>query len=237
MAVHKSNLTEKPPSLVYRIVNSAVHGNTARVEWMGTSEFDANALAADASTPHEKSELEEAKDFLRDELSDGPMWAKQVFKDARDAGVKEITLRRAKTALGVQSEKIGVEGWQWRMPDKGDPDRPTKRDDHVDHVDHLQKSNGSSSPNSLYIKEGDQGDQDDQGDQRGCVEHVHDHLAGKEGCQGGLLGNVQPEADPPKKLTRLKMVRTEEKCNHNYPGGKGCYLCDPEHPSRKGGEA
>jgi hypothetical protein len=25
------------------------------------------------------------------------------------------------------------------------------------------------------------------------------------------------------------------RCIHNYPGGKGCYLCDPEHPYRSGG--
>jgi hypothetical protein len=24
-----------------------------------------------------------------------------------------------------------------------------------------------------------------------------------------------------------------ESCNHGYAGGKGCYLCDPEHPYRK----
>jgi len=25
------------------------------------------------------------------------------------------------------------------------------------------------------------------------------------------------------------------KCIHEIPGGKGCYLCDPDHPARKGG--
>ena len=28
-----------------------------------------------------------------------------------------------------------------------------------------------------------------------------------------------------------------EKCIHNYLGGKGCYLCDPDHPYRKNGGA
>jgi hypothetical protein len=111
MAPHKSNLAEKPLSLLYRIVTSAVH-NTARLEWLGVSEYDANALAADATSPHDKSELDEAKDFLHEELSDGPMWAKQVLKDARDAGVAEKTLRRAKAAIGVRSGKIGVDYWQ-----------------------------------------------------------------------------------------------------------------------------
>src|SRR5215207_5997784 len=117
MAQHKSNLAQKAPSLVYKIVTSEVH-NTARIEWLGTSEYDANGLAADASTPQEKSELDEAKEFLRDELSAGPMWAKQVHRDARESGVAERTLHRAKAAMRVKSEKVGTEGWSWSLPEK-----------------------------------------------------------------------------------------------------------------------
>src|SRR3712207_3307082 len=74
MAAHKSNLAEKPPSLAYRITSS-VH-NTARVEWVGTTDYDANGLASAPATPAEKSKLDEAKEFMRDELGSGPMWAK-----------------------------------------------------------------------------------------------------------------------------------------------------------------
>jgi hypothetical protein len=109
MAAHKTNLAEKPPSLSYRIVTSAVH-NTARVEWMGTTDHDANSLAAGSVNPHEKTELEAAKEFLREELKDGPMWAKRVYADARDAGISERTLRRTKDARRVKSEKVGTEG-------------------------------------------------------------------------------------------------------------------------------
>jgi len=28
-----------------------------------------------------------------------------------------------------------------------------------------------------------------------------------------------------------------EECGHGYPGGKGCYLCDADHPHRKNGSA
>ncbi len=27
----------------------------------------------------------------------------------------------------------------------------------------------------------------------------------------------------------------EEMCIHDHPGGKGCYVCDPDHPYRRGG--
>jgi len=157
MAQHKSNLAQKAPSLVYKIVTSEVH-NTARIEWLGTSEYDANGLAADASTPQEKSELDEAKEFLRDELSSGPMWAKQVFKDARDANIAEKTLRRAKQVVRVKSEKIGVEGWSWSLPggEHGQEDvhdTPLGHLDHLGHLGHLPINKGNGADNNSYDAE------------------------------------------------------------------------------------
>jgi hypothetical protein len=173
MAPHKSNLAQKPPSLVYRIVSSeVVRGDTAlpdiaRVEWLGTSEYDANGLAADAASPQDKSELDEAKEFLRDELADGPMWAKQVFKNARDANVAEKTLRRAKAVLRVKSEKIGTEGWSWSLPDERGPDPDGEdgheggRDDtlgHLGHLDHLQINKGNRVSNDhCKVEDGQHG--------------------------------------------------------------------------------
>jgi hypothetical protein len=158
MAPHKSNLAEKPPTLAYRVVTAELH-NTARIEWSGTAEYDADSLAASSATaPHEKSVLDDAIEFLRDELSDGPMWAKQIFKDAKDAGVSEITLRRAKTTLRVKSERQGVEGWAWSLPTKD------VRDDHDhDHLDHLRNGTGKTAENSPYVGEDDHGDQGDIG--------------------------------------------------------------------------
>jgi hypothetical protein len=53
----------------------------------------------------EKSKLDEAKEFLRDELSDGPMWAKQVQMDARDAGISSGTLANARQPCGSARRK------------------------------------------------------------------------------------------------------------------------------------
>jgi hypothetical protein len=167
MAPHKSNLAEKPPSLSYRIVSSAEH-NTARVEWCGVTEHDANSLAAGSVSPHERTALEDAKEFLREELADGPVMSKQVLKDAREAGHAEITVRRAKTDLRVQSEKQGAEGWAWRLPG-GERDHDD-RDDQDEHVDHLREEAIENSP---YLREEDQGDQDDHADQENPDDHVH----------------------------------------------------------------
>lgn len=176
MAQHKSNLAEKPPSLIYRVVTSASNG-AARIEWLGTSEYDANGLAADATTPHEKSQLDEAKEFLREELKDGPMWAKQVYKDARDAGISDATLRRAKDMLRVKSEKIGTEGWSWSLPKPPGPGEGAhehvqrghdERLEHLEHLEHLPLNKPNTATTSNGKVEDAQDVQDAQHGQGHC---------------------------------------------------------------------
>jgi AAA domain len=163
MAAHKSNLAEKPPSLSYRIVSSEVH-DTARVEWVGVTDHDANSLASGPASPAERSKLDEAKEFLSDELADRPMWAKQVLKDARDAGIAQATLYSAKTRLRVRSEKIGVKGWQWSLPTK-EGTTPLSDEDvqNVQNVHSLQNLHREHSSNSPYLSEDPEGPEDPEG--------------------------------------------------------------------------
>ena len=52
--------------------------------------------------------------FLREALGRRPRPVREVQALARQRGISEITLRRAKRALGVQSQKIGMKaGWAW----------------------------------------------------------------------------------------------------------------------------
>jgi hypothetical protein len=132
-------------------------------------------------SPHERTALDDAKEFLGEELADGPVMAKQVFKDARDAGHADITVRRAKTELRVKSERLGTEGWAWRLPDdKGD------QDDQDDHVDHLRQEAPENTP---YLREDDQGD---QGDHR--ERDDHDPL-GDADCIQGIAVNDSGEME------------------------------------------
>ena len=176
MAPHKSNLAEKQPSLQYVIRGWAIDENIGRVEWKGVAEHDANSLAADTRNPGEKSELDAAKEFLQAELEDGPMWSRQIFKDARDAGIAQKTLYRAKNVLRVKSEKEGTEGWSWHLPHEDGQKPPHDHLDHVDHVGHVPKPDNNTSPNSLYIKEGGQDGQDGQDGHTPIDDHLNGHL-------------------------------------------------------------
>lgn len=114
LAVTKSNLAVSAPALAYRVDGS---GGVASVVWEGQSDHSAEALLAIRGSPEEQSALEEAMQFLLEVLAQGPVAAQQVLAEARGAGIKERTLRRAKSSLGVGAQKSGfAEGWAWELP-------------------------------------------------------------------------------------------------------------------------
>ena len=48
-------------------------------------------------------------------LEDGPLEATSVQAEAKEAGICETTLHRAKKSLGIRSDKDG-DRWHWRLP-------------------------------------------------------------------------------------------------------------------------
>jgi hypothetical protein len=94
------------------------------VVWGTTIQGNAREILAEAEQTEdqagESSALDEALEFLRSTLASGPVHAKELFREARDAGHAERTLKRAKQALGVLSIKGSMSGkWTWEMPPKG----------------------------------------------------------------------------------------------------------------------
>jgi putative DNA primase/helicase len=119
IAPTKANLSCLPPTLAYRLVPVA-GADVARVEWLGESPHAAAALLAAPTEPSERGALDDAKRFLRELLQEGPHPVKLIKVDARDAGISEMTLRRAKDALGVQTAHVGFgkeSHWEWRLSD------------------------------------------------------------------------------------------------------------------------
>ena len=74
---------------------------------------------APTPTGEERSALEDAKAFLESVLRTGPVSAKRIYAEAREAGHAERTIRRAQKALGIQPMKEGMkEPWTWALPPK-----------------------------------------------------------------------------------------------------------------------
>ena len=189
MAPIKSNLCKAPSSLAFHLEDC---GGVARVVWDGASSHSANALLFAAADQEEGDALREAKEILRDILSKGPVAANEAKKQARDAGVSEATLRRAKEALGVGSHKDGMGGgWLWELPEDVQP--PCL--EHFEHLrgndpqnrgisaGHAQDAQGfTEGGQTLELKPQVDGEdaQDAQDNQDGELEHLQDDLTGFE---------------------------------------------------------
>jgi putative DNA primase/helicase len=74
------------------------------------ADAEANPQGDDESSAHD-----DAMDFLRSELKDGPKAAKAIFIEARGAGHSERTIKRAKARLHVESLKER-DRWVWALP-------------------------------------------------------------------------------------------------------------------------
>ncbi len=135
LAVTKSNLGPPPPSLRYQLVAplSEVEGlddegieylrDVPVVEWLGTSEMTASTLLAAPTAdenPEHLSKEEEAMEWLRETLADGPHLTGEVEHAALAAGITKKTLRRARERMGVITIRQGqgdAHVARWSLPE------------------------------------------------------------------------------------------------------------------------
>ena len=121
--VAKSNVGARPDPVAFTL-------GGGRFGWAATPVPQGLTAEALLETPphgtEERGALEEAVDFLREALAEGPRTAKEIRREAREAGIADRTLARAKAILGVKSRKTTGGGpWTWEldgppaMPDQG----------------------------------------------------------------------------------------------------------------------
>lgn len=90
-----------------------------RITITGESSIGAIELLAASNRPEERSELDEAIEFLRLELAGGPRATKEITRSAKEAGISEVTLKRARKKLGVEAFKDSFGGC-WMLRYEGD---------------------------------------------------------------------------------------------------------------------
>jgi len=161
LATLKHNLGPKVRSLTFIIVPS---GYSTRVEWLGEVDTDADELLNGPEPEKPPSKLHQAEDSLIDLLKDGPVPEKQVQEQARVVGITESTLKRAKRALQVESEKDGDGPWFWTLP-------------------------RTPTADAIQAAKEDQGDQEDQD-----VQHPQPTDGGHPGTLRPRDGGITPDA-------------------------------------------
>jgi len=94
-------------------------------EWAGVLEGSARDILAAAEADDEEgggAALREAEDFLADVLSVGPILAKEVQRQAKEAAISDRTLKRAKARMGIASRRSVEPGasahWAWELPNR-----------------------------------------------------------------------------------------------------------------------
>ena len=121
VAVSKSNLAAFPQSVVFRLEDDPEYA-AVRVKWEGLSPIMANDLLSAGQGGRTHPERDAAEDFLEDLLSDGAVPVNEIKEAAKEQGIAETTLQRAKDALGVNSVRSGFGkggGWLWTL-ERGD---------------------------------------------------------------------------------------------------------------------
>ena len=107
----KRNLTGDSHGVAFRAKSHrAVH----RLE----REPDSVTVSADevlAPNKQKVSKLDQAKQFLSEQLNQSPERGSTLIERAKEAGINERTLNTAKKQIGVTSKRSGDE-WMWSMP-------------------------------------------------------------------------------------------------------------------------
>jgi AAA domain len=122
----KNNLARLAPGLAYFLAQRTITKGivASHIVW-DSGPVTITANEALASSRGDTPAMNEAKDFLRDELADGPRSAQDLKKAAKAAGISWSTVRRAQAHLKIKPTKIGLEGgWQWKLPDQHAHHRP-----------------------------------------------------------------------------------------------------------------
>lgn len=110
----KSSLAPQGKSIRYELRDGSLY-------WLGVSDVTAEDIRVLQRTESE-STVDAAVAFLVGFLADGPQPANATFKAAKQEGISERTLKRAKAQLGIESRRVsaGNEGegeWRWSLPD------------------------------------------------------------------------------------------------------------------------
>ena len=98
-----------------------------------------DAVMGGLESREEYSARKEAEEWLRGELSGGPVPQKEVASHSRSEGHRWHTVRRAADSIGVVKEKTGGrgKGWEWSLP-KGDGSKMlnpyTFSNEHLEHL-------------------------------------------------------------------------------------------------------
>ena len=128
IAVTKLNIAVEPPALAYRLVDDPAN-HCARVVWEDApTTHTAQDLLRGPADDDERTEQDEAADWLINHLRGNVECAAgDVIRAGERAGISKRTLQRARKRAGVSSRKATFGGgWNWALDGAQDDTRDTE---------------------------------------------------------------------------------------------------------------
>ena len=167
IAQTKNNLGPKADSLAYEIRPDSTSPSGARFYWGQVSDLTAERMLAAIGNLDDAQDKNDAVDFLKGLLADGPVEAGEIETARKKCGVSDYSLRAAKTKLRVVTKKTGnakdgTQKWTWELPaapNSQDVDAPLKTSKSPQGVEgnSRQRLDAKHSNKSSYIKDLAQG--------------------------------------------------------------------------------
>lgn len=118
----KNNIGNDESGLAFGIESRQLPGGieTSCIAWGAEAvTVKADEALVPEGSAEDRTERQEAAEWLRDILADGPLSAKAVKEQAAQVGIAWATVRRAKDALGIKPAKTRFDGgWEWTFPSK-----------------------------------------------------------------------------------------------------------------------
>jgi hypothetical protein len=114
----KTNLSDDPAGMAYTIADGRLRWESASVS-LTSDEFVVNTVNRQRRSLIEgdSNELTRVTNWLKEQLSQGPVLSTVIREDSRENDIRDITLRRAFTGLGGLTGKDKATGkWTWRLP-------------------------------------------------------------------------------------------------------------------------
>ena len=141
----KSNLAPMGATIGYELKDGGFY-------WTGESDLTWQKILS-AEDTDSKLARDEAADFIRDELAGGPVEATQVWRGARESGLSERTVNRAKVMLGVITRRHGEAGrrgagkFTWELPGHLDGRNDLHcQDCHIENAGNLNQNSYKKDP-------------------------------------------------------------------------------------------
>jgi len=121
----KSNVGPIGKSFGYQILPTAVRGDFDFI-WTGARKESAEEMMAKGKPRQrggEDAPIERAREFLREILTAGYVESTEIFQEAKQNGISQKTLYRAKDEIGAKATKAGFSDgkWRWHLPTQETP--------------------------------------------------------------------------------------------------------------------